>query len=352
VGSVIGLIFHESKGKRGHEGMTRRLPWLQPSGWGRLVARRSKDPALTCRGLKRGINFGNALEAPSEGLWGVILRKEYFTAIRKAGFATVRVPICWSAHASVEAPYAIDPVFLERVDWVVAQAKSCRLHAILDFQHYLELFEDPARNEERFLSIWRQVAEHYRDEPPTILFELLNEPHGRLDATIWNRLLARALAVVRSTNPTRLVLVGPVNWNDIGSLSSLVMPDDDRYLVTTVHFYHPKEFTHQGAEWEPGSTPWLGNIWQGTDAEKQAIDAALAEASAWGKTHHRPIYLGEFGAYSKADLDSRLRWTRHVARRAEAHGMAWAYWEFCSGFGAYDPVENKWRAPLLDALIP
>ena len=32
--------------------------------------------------------------------------------------------------------------------------------------------------------------------------------------------------------------------------------------------------------------------------------------------HRRPIYLGEFGAYSKADLASRARWTAFVAQQA------------------------------------
>jgi len=335
-----------------YDRLDRSLPWCQPSAGARLVARWFSRPAIAYGGLRRGINLGNALEAPSEGLWGVTLQKEYFTAIQKAGFSTVRVPICWSAHALVEAPYSVDPAFWTRVDWVVEQAKARHLHAILDFQHYGELLEDPAGNEERFVAIWRQIAEHYRHEPPSILFELLNEPTGNLDAAIWNRLLARALAVVRPTNPTRLIVIGPVNWNDIGDLPDLVLPENDRYLVATVHFYQPKEFTHQGAGWELGSSAWLGTEWRGTDPEKKAVEDALAQASAWGRAHNRPIYLGEFGAYRNADLDSRLRWTQHVARSAEAHGMAWAYWEFCSGFGAYNPDENRWRKRLLNALIP
>jgi len=335
-----------------YDRLDRSLPWCPPSAGARLVARWSRCPAIAYGGLRRGINLGNALEAPSEGLWGVTLQKEYFTAIQKAGFSTVRVPICWSAHALVEAPYSVDPAFWTRIDWVVEQAKARHLHAILDFQNYVELLEDPAGNEERFVAIWRQIAEHYRHEPPTILFELLNEPTGKLDAAIWNQLLARALAVVRPTNPTRLVVVGPVNWNDVGSLPSLVLPENDPYLVATVHFYHPKPFTHQGAAWEPESSAWLGTEWRGTDAEKKAVEDALAQASAWGRTHNRAIYLGEFGAYRKGDLESRLRWTQRVARSAEAHGMAWAYWEFCSGFGAYNPDENRWRKRLLNALIP
>ena len=328
------------------------LAWLRLVGArGPTVAHQRGDIATTYYGLRRGINLANALEAPTEGEWGVVLKREYFAAIQKAGFSCIRVPICWSAHAAAEPPYLLDPVFLKRVDWVVAQAKARQLYAILDFQNYMELFEDPAGNEERFLGIWRQIAEYYQHEPPTILFELLNEPHGNLHAAIWNRILARALAVIRPTNPTRVVVVGPVDWNDIESLPILLLPEDDPYLVATVHYYEPKAFTHQGAEWVPRSSRWVGTAWEGADIEKQSVEEALDRACAWGRTHNRPIFLGEFGAYDKAGEDSRVRWTRHVARSAEARGMAWAYWEFCAGFGAYDPVAENWRARLLDALI-
>jgi hypothetical protein len=45
-------------------------------------------------------------------------------------------------------------------------------------------------------------------------------------------------------------------------------------------------------------------------------------------------------------------WTAFVAREAEARGISWAYWEFCAGFGIYDPAESAWRRGLRDALIP
>jgi len=31
--------------------------------------------------------------------------------------------------------------------------------------------------------------------------------------------------------------------------------------------------------------------------------------------------------------------------------MSWAYWEFASGFGAYDRIYGKWHEQLLGALI-
>ncbi len=51
-------------------------------------------------------------------------------------------------------------------------------------------------------------------------------------------------------------------------------------------------------------------------------------------------------------MASRARWTAFVSREAERRGMAWAYWEFCSGFGVYDPAAGAWREPLLEALLP
>ena len=64
------------------------------------------------------------------------------------------------------------------------------------------------------------------------------------------------------------------------------------------------------------------------------------------------MLMGEFGAYSKADITSRALWTDFVAREAERHGFAWAYWEFCSGFGVYDKNAKQWNEPILKALIP
>ncbi len=312
----------------------------------------SADPATIVQTLGRGVNLGNALEAPHEGAWGVTLNEDYFTVIAQAGFSTVRVPIRWSAHAGMEAPYAVDPAFVQRVDWVVSQAKLHHLNVILDFHDYDELMKDPSLHGERFLGIWKQIAEHYQAEPESVLFELLNEPHGKLDAATWNQLIVQAIAVIRPTNPTRLIVAGPVSWNGIGALAGLALPENDHFLVATVHYYDPMKFTHQGASWVNGSAAWLGTTWQGSEAEKQVIDQAFDKVSNWGREHQRPMFLGEFGAFSKGDMDSRARWTQAVARSAEAHGMAWAYWEFCSGFGVYDPVLKQWREPLLQALLP
>ncbi|MDZ7269584.1 MAG: glycoside hydrolase family 5 protein [candidate division KSB1 bacterium] len=302
--------------------------------------------------LGRGMNLGNALEAPNEGEWGVTLRSEYFDWIKSAGFTSIRLPVRWSAHTSGTAPFTIETAFLRRVDWAVNQALTRDLPVVLNVHHFEELMQNPAAEKARFLAIWEQLAAHYRDHSPALIFELLNEPMGNLTPALWNEYLQEAITVIRKTNPTRTLMVGPGYWYSISALHSLLLPEQDDYLIVSVHYYNPFAFTHQGAEWVPGSEAWLGTQWLGTAAEQQAIAREFMPAVVWAANNQRPLNLGEFGAYSKADMSSRARWTAFVARLAEANGMSWHYWEFIAGFGAYDAANNRWHEPLLNALIP
>jgi endoglucanase len=301
--------------------------------------------------LGRGVNFGNALEAPREGEWGVTLDALHFQRAAEAGFATIRLPVRWSAHAQSTPPYTVDRDFFERVDWALDQAAENGLNVVLNVHHYEELVADPAAHRARWLAIWRQVAARYAGRPDEVVFELLNEPYGQLDASLWNSFLRDGLAAVRETNPVRNVVVGPVSWNNTNALPQLDLPDDD-HLIVTVHMYEPFRFTHQGAGWVDGSDPWLGTEWTGTPEEKAFVTEILERAAAWGRDHERPIFVGEFGAYERADMDSRARWTAWVAREAERLDMSWAYWEFMAGFGLYDPDQDAWIEPLKDALVP
>ncbi len=302
--------------------------------------------------LGRGVNLGNALEAPSEGEWGVVIKEEYFALIKEAGFDSVRIPVRWSAHAGKTAPYTIDPQFFARVDQVVNWALANDLQVVLNVHHYEEMATDPAGNRERFMALWKQIAEHYRDFPTGLVFEIMNEPNGALDSALWNSISAEVLQVIRASNPERNVAIGGVSWNAYDQLNALDLPENDQHIIATFHYYLPFQFTHQNAEWVEGSSAWAGTPWDASDAEKAEITRHFDEVAAWAETHNRPILLGEFGAYSKADIASRARWTDFVAREAERHGYAWAYWEFCSGFGVYDKASMQWNEPILKALIP
>ena len=302
--------------------------------------------------LGRGVNLGNTLEAPNEGDWGFVIEEWMLAEIAAGGFDSVRVPIKWSAHAETNAPYDVDSAFFERIDWVVETALAHGLAVVIDLHHYDEIIVDPAGHEDRFLAIWSQIAARYAAMPETVFFEPLNEPHNALDADTWNDLLVQVLAVIRATNPTRGVIIGPHFWNAAWEIETLQLPAGDRNLIATFHYYAPFEFTHQGAEWVDGADAWLGTTWTGADEQLAQMRQHFDGVAAWAADGDRPVLLGEFGAYERADAASRSTWTAAVRAEAESRGFAWTYWEFGAGFGAYDRDAGVWNPDIYPALMP
>lgn len=312
----------------------------------------SSDAFEAVKKLGKGVNLGNMLEAPTEGAWGLRVEAEFFPRIKHAGFDHVRIPIRWSAHTQPGEDARIDPTFARRVDSVIEQALKAGLALVLNVHHYEEADQDPSTHLPRLIKLWAQLGERYRNQPSSVYFELLNEPHAKLDEPLWSNALPELLATVRSTNPERFVIIGPTRWNNVSALSTLRLPPEDRRIIATFHYYSPFEFTHQGASWVADSDRWKGKTWTATESQLAAIRKDFDSALAWSKANQRPLYLGEFGAFSAAEMNSRVAWTGAIVREAEARGFSWCYWEFASGFGVFDPRAKTWRDPLLKVLIP
>jgi endoglucanase len=274
----------------------------------------------------------------------------HFRLIHEAGFGNVRINL--QAFSQMTDDATLNPQWWEVADWAVTNALANHLAPILDLHEFQKMAVDPETNKARFLGFWTAVSEHYKNAPDTVVFELLNEPNGKLTPELWNQYIVEALAIIRRSNPTRAVIIGAVNWNSIHELPSLKLPPQDRNIIVTAHYYLPMSFTHQGARWVKEYTDKTGVLWTGSDAEKNVVFADFSKANAWAKTNNRPMFLGEFGAYDKGDMDSRARYTAHVARTAESFGWSWAYWQFDSDFIVYRIDKNEWVDPIRHALIP
>jgi len=304
------------------------------------------------RKLGRGINYGNMFEAPSETAWGNPWQPEYTGMIADLGFSHVRIPIRWDPEerSLASPPYTIYPSFLNRIKQVVDSALANGLYAIINMHHHESLYADPDAQKERFLAMWEQISGFFRDYPDSLLFEILNEPHNLLDAEKWNIFLVDALETIRQTNPDRTVVIGTAEWGGLGGLSKLEIPDDSN-VILTIHYYNPFHFTHQGASWSEGSEEWLGTQWMDTGTERNAVRQDFAPLLEISEKENIPVHIGEFGAYEKADIASRVRWTTFLARYFESLDWSWAYWEFCAGFGIYNPDTEAYLHPLVDALL-
>lgn len=319
--------------------------------------------------IGRGVNFGNMLDAPTEGAWGLRAEDRFIALVGKSSnpaIQSVRLPVRWSNHASADTQATIDPVFMERVAGVVDKLLARGVVVVLNMHHYRQLdgdtldYGEPAVPDSadhslvrlRFLAMWEQIAKRFAKHDARLLLEPYNEPHGLLNrqsdgSQPWNDLVSRAVRVIRKTNPTRVLVIGPTIWNSAYGLEQLVLPHDPN-LVLTVHSYEPFTFTHQGAEWVSPKLPT--GVGCCDAAQTQTITRLLDTAQTQAKAKGYPVFVGEFGAYSQAALASRVNYLSTMRQQMAQRGMPWTYWELAAGFGVYDPAQNQFRPEITQAL--
>lgn len=276
-------------------------------------------------------------------------KPRYFPMLRRAGFDFVRVVLQSFKH--MDAANRLDPQWLATLDWVVNNARAAGLSVIIDEHDFDTCSKDPVACRPKLEAFWRQVGARYKAQPDSVIFELMNEPHDKLDGEGWNQLHAAILPIVRATNPRRTVIIGPTHWNSLNDLPLLKLPADDRNILVTFHYYEPFRFTHQGAGWtdmkDVRDVPF-------TPADQARVREDIAKAAAWSKANDRPILLGEFGAYDRggSSQGERARYAATVRSATEAAGIPWAYWQFDGDFVLYDIDHERWITPIRDALVP
>jgi endoglucanase len=268
------------------------------------------------------------------------------------------------------------------VDFAVTNALNNHLAVMINIHHFDELDHDPANTTAEFLAIWRQIAVHYQKFPAKLAFELDNEPHDHATTALMNPIYAQAIAAIRETNPRRVIFVEPGDWGSIGELKNLVLPPDPN-VVVSVHCYEPFYFTHQGATWTGGMTPVTGIIFPGPPARPLVPDPALhlnpqlanwidryntlptaqnpssplaftdrlRYVRAWSDYYGRPVHLGEFGAFTKADEQSRANFYAAFRHAAEREHIGWCIWDWSAGFRYWDKKNNAPMPGMHEALF-
>jgi len=348
-----------------------------------MIPLKSHDsPAYRAAKLfQHGVNLGNYLETPPGQNWGVTVSADEFAAMKREGFDHVRVPVGWQHYAGHAPDYTLAPEIFARVDFVVTNAIANKIAVMINIHQFAELDKNPAAATEEFVKIWEQVAAHYKKFPNTLAFELDNEPHDHATTAVMNPLYARAIATIRATNPLRTIFVEPGNWGNIDELKNLALPPDDNVIVS-VHCYEPFHFTHQGASWTgedfkqtgvvfPGPPtqplvpdmslnpkPWVLDWFKKYNSlpiEKNpsgpiAFTSKLKFASAWSDYYGRPIHLGEFGAYTKADAQSRANFYSAMRHEAEKLHIGWCIWDWSAAFRYWDK-KNQRALPGMHAAL-
>ena len=310
-----------------------------------------------------GWNLGNTLCPFSDGFigpeaetsWGnPRTTPEMLAMVKAAGFTCVRIPATWSNHL-IDDNYTIDPLWIGRVQEIVDYAYNLGLYVILNMHHddycggYIPDKANEAQTTERYIAVWAQIAERFKNYGERLLFEAINEPRVEGSLLEWiggthsqrqvvNRLHAAFVKIVRASggnNAERWLLLPTYGASSLPYvMKALRLPEGDERLIVSVHAYVPHDFAM--------NTPEAATY---GDKEKKELEKTL------GRIYDRfikkgiPVYLDEFGAVDKGNMEDRARYFTDYTAIAARYGMRCAVWDDGGDFRLLDRSNLRWLEP-------
>ncbi|MBQ9211725.1 MAG: glycoside hydrolase family 5 protein [Clostridia bacterium] len=309
------------------------------------------------RAMKAGWNLGNTFDASNctwlrskmdyESAWcGVKTSRELISALKAAGFNTVRVPVSWHNHLSED--WTIDADWLDRVHEVVSWVYEEGMYVILNIHHD----DDPAyyypdqahlENSEKYIqTIWSQLAARFADFDQHLIFESINEPRLTGTSHEWwweasnpecqeamacivrlNQVFVDTVRATGGNNADRYLMVPAYDANpDYACAAAFTLPEDaaENRIIVSAHAYSPYDFALQ----QPGiDTFSLDN-----NSQKAGVSSFLQNLYQRYVSQGVPVLMGEFGAMEKnGNLQSRVDWISWYVAQARARGITCCWWD-------------------------
>lgn len=312
------------------------------------------------REMGYGINLGNTFDAcggwiggssPSsyETAWGSpIITREVIQTYADGGFGVLRIPVAWSNMMVQDGTYTISPEYAARVKEVVDWTLDTGMYAIVNIHWdngWVNTF--PENKEEcmkRFIRMWTQIAEIFRDCGDKLMFESQNEELGW--ESIWNpwsgtreqKEEAYALAneinqafvdTIRAGggyNPQRHLLISGYNTGVDRSCDPLFkMPDDPmNRMAVSVHYYNPSTLCilDKDASWGKAITEW---------GDEKDLDDLAANMNMLKETfidNGIPVIVGEYGCFGKnKEREVKEHWMLTVSKAMYDIGACPVLWD-------------------------
>ncbi|MEI9952922.1 MAG: cellulase family glycosylhydrolase [Pseudomonadota bacterium] len=251
------------------------------------------------------------------------------------------------------------------------------LSIIIDLHHYEELMKKPAQHADRLVGIWKQVAERYKSRPASVAFELINEPSNELKSVLLNPIQQRAIAAIRSTNPTRLIIANSYFWGRRGlpeRARAAARSQRDRVIsrLSTDLVHAPAHALHASGvpnQWrgvpcppaapvtpvEAGQkTDWVSTWFDSYNSQPIATNANGTQCHLRLLQDRRSVHQeqqaqgvhGRVRRSDNADPKSREAWLRMVRQEAEKRKIGWAVWDDGGKFRALNVTLGTWVAPV------
>ncbi|MFQ5410924.1 MAG: glycoside hydrolase family 5 protein [Phycisphaerae bacterium] len=150
------------------------------------------------------------------------------------------------------------------LDQQIALAKNAGLYTIIDLHvppggmqgqvgASARLWEEPVL-QDRTRTLWRTIAERYRDERWVAAYDLINEPMPTRSPDQWAAFAQSLVDQIRQVDPNHLIIVEEVlavvdaqgNYPPVDPNASMIPIITDDNVMYDFHFYKPLDFVGQG----------------------------------------------------------------------------------------------------------
>ena len=341
--------------------------------------------------IKRGTNMSHWLSQSEQRgeARRLHIQEDDFARLKELGFDFVRIPIdevqFWDEEGN-KLPEAWD-LLKNALDW----SRKYDLRAIVDLHiirsHYFNAVneDDKAANtlftsdeaQEGLINLWRQLSEFLKDRSNDwVAYELMNEPVAP-EHEQWNQLVAKVHKALRELEPQRTLVIGSNMWQGHETMKYLKVPEGDKNIILSFHYYNPMLLTHYGAWWSPLCAAYKGKVnYPGVLVSKEDFDAAPAaikdqlkpyteevwnidkireqfkDAIEAAKKYDLQLFCGEWGVYEPVDRELAYNWYRDVLTVFDEYNIAWTTWCYDADFGFWDQQRHSFKdRPLVELLM-
>ena len=340
--------------------------------------------------IKRGTNVSHWLsqsEARGE-MRRLHIQEEDFERLERLGFDFVRIPIdevqFWDEKGN-KLPEAWT-LLTNALNW----AGKHHLRAIVDLHiirsHYFNAVNEGGsaantlftseKAQQDLINLWYQLSDALKGySNDWVAYEFMNEPVAD-DHEQWNQLVAKVHKALRAREPQRTLVVGSNRWQGYETMKYLKVPQGDKNIVLSFHYYNPMLLTHYTAWWTPIGK-YKGKIhYPGIMVTKEDYDAAPADIKAelepytrqvWdinkiredfrdaiavAKKYGLQLFCGEWGIYENTDRELGYQWTKDMLTVFNEFNIAWTPWCYDADFGFWDQQHDCFKdKPMVDLLM-
>jgi endoglucanase len=332
--------------------------------------------------IKRGINISHWLSQNNDQSFS---RSNLFTEsdvifLKEKGYDHLRIPVDEENLWNIDGVKQLEAFQLlhNAIGWcqkhnlrVIIDLHIIRSHS---FNNKKNLLWESTDAKNHFIQLWLQLSDEFKKYPINLLaYELLNEAVAE-KASDWNELVKLTLFALRKTEPNRMVVVGSNMWQSPNTFHELDLPENDKNIIVSFHFYTPMIFTHYKASWCPfakyvGSVEYPGqavNINELIHYDKDLVDEVnkhngfftpdtllklIQEPIEYAKKNGIQLYCGEFGCLPTVHRSARLQWYKDVRTIFETNNISWSNWDYKGGFAIFNQQTGLPDEYLINVLL-